>query len=76
MSMQNLILFSLIVGVGAAGVVWFSWELLENMAAAVKAAFQRRKARADAAAQKKLEALEMEVQREEAAEKPAKAKAR
>ena len=64
MRLAQIIVISVMVGALAAGLTWFGWDLWQNLRVVARKVAARRKAKAEAAAQKKLEAAEAEARSE------------
>ena len=64
MKWVQIIAISVTVGAVAAGLTWFGWTLFQNLRVAARNAAARRKAKAEAAAQKKREAPEADARSE------------
>ena len=60
MKWVQIIVISVMAGAIAAGLTWFGWSLCQNLRVVARKAGARRKAKAEAAAQKKREAPEAE----------------
>ena len=64
MRLAQIIVIAVMVGALAAGLTWFGWDLCQNLRVVARNAAARRKAKAEAAAQKKTEAPEADARSE------------
>ena len=69
MRLAQIIVIAVMVGAVAAALIWFGWDLCQNLRVVARNAAARRKAKAEAAAQKKREALEGDARREAASQR-------
>ncbi len=61
MPVYSLAIMAALIGLAAAGLTWFGWDLAQNLHVSMQVAAQKRKEKARAAAATKKAALEEEV---------------
>jgi hypothetical protein len=61
MPLYSLVIIAVLMGLAAAGLTWFGWDLAQNLHASMQVSVRKRIEKARAAAQKKKAALEEEV---------------
>ena len=64
MRLAQIIVIAVMVGAVAAALTWFGWDLCQNLRVVARKVAARRKAKAEAAAQKKRETPEAEARSE------------